>query len=343
MTNKPMLSVERELLAVVEGLITSQADAFPLINVPRGLRSEGLDQVSKELRALLDKQAECRCKRYGKDNPHWPCPVHAEPAAQHQGEPVGEVVHVSEDRIQIGLYDEYSLEVGDLVYAEQPAVVCETCHDQGEVFVSKGKAEHGMETEPEPIYRACPDCGEPAPVAYRYVHDYEHGNGWQRNAVGFEQAKFVDDERKETWREITQLYAVPQPTGPFSSDTVVCRRYTLEQSPGQNFYHYDAEPVYGSVPVTISELIDMAETKPVAVVQSCKIGIYGRAYDLPGTKRAYTYKDQPDNVGAMKLGRAASAAKAGGDSIDHGLSLLKSLSDEGFGVFEVARLNGEKP
>lgn len=40
-----------------------------------------------ELRALLDKQAECRCKRYGKDNPHWPCPVHAEPAAQHQGVP----------------------------------------------------------------------------------------------------------------------------------------------------------------------------------------------------------------------------------------------------------------
>lgn len=58
MTNKPMLSVERELLAVVEGFITSQADAFPLINVPRGLRSEGLDQVSKELRALLDKEVD---------------------------------------------------------------------------------------------------------------------------------------------------------------------------------------------------------------------------------------------------------------------------------------------
>ena len=36
----------------------------------------------KKLRALLDAPVECRCKRYGKDNPHWPCPAHAAPAAQ---------------------------------------------------------------------------------------------------------------------------------------------------------------------------------------------------------------------------------------------------------------------
>lgn len=52
----------------------------------------------------------------------------------------------------------------------------------------------------------------------------------------------------------------------FSGDTVVCRRYQLEQSPGQNFYHYDLEPVYGSVPVTVSELITLAESAPPAVV-----------------------------------------------------------------------------
>lgn len=39
---------------------------------------------------------------------------------------------------------------------------CETCHDQGEVFVSKGEVEYGMLTEPEPIYKPCPDCAEPA-------------------------------------------------------------------------------------------------------------------------------------------------------------------------------------
>lgn len=73
MTNKPMLSVERELLDIYTG------------------RKDGdWVEAGHELRALLDKPAECRCKRYGKDNPHWPCPVHAEPAAQHQGEPVAQ-------------------------------------------------------------------------------------------------------------------------------------------------------------------------------------------------------------------------------------------------------------
>ncbi|WP_242176593.1 hypothetical protein [Pseudomonas sp. MONT-RG-20F-20-E-7-02] len=46
-----------------------------------------LPELAK-LRALLDTPDECRCKRFGKGNPHWPCPVHAEPAAQPQGEPV---------------------------------------------------------------------------------------------------------------------------------------------------------------------------------------------------------------------------------------------------------------
>lgn len=40
-------------------------------------------------------------------------------------------------------------------------LICKTCHDQGEVFVSKGKVEHNMLTEPDPIYKACPDCSTP--------------------------------------------------------------------------------------------------------------------------------------------------------------------------------------
>lgn len=35
---------------------------------------------------------------------------------------------------------------------------CGTCGDQGEVFVSKGEVRYGMESEPDPIYAACPDC-----------------------------------------------------------------------------------------------------------------------------------------------------------------------------------------
>ncbi|MDP9528553.1 hypothetical protein [Pseudomonas protegens] len=55
--SKEMISVPRELLEIVTGFVSSQADAFPLINVPRGLRSAGLDHVTAELRALLAKPA----------------------------------------------------------------------------------------------------------------------------------------------------------------------------------------------------------------------------------------------------------------------------------------------
>lgn len=69
-----------------------------------------------------------------------------------------------------------------------------------------------------------------------------------------------------------------------------------------------------------------------------KLGIYGKAYDLPGTYRAYTYSDQPHNNDAHKLGRASLKVGAHSDLIDIGLSLLKALQDEGFGVFEIAAL-----
>ena len=69
MTNKPMLSVERDLVERAVQAIINTSQMKPALN---------------ELRALLDSPSECRCRRYGKDNPHWPCPVHAEPAAQHQ-------------------------------------------------------------------------------------------------------------------------------------------------------------------------------------------------------------------------------------------------------------------
>lgn len=56
--NQTIDGVPRELLEVVARFVSSQADAFPLINVPRGLRSEALDQVARELRALLDAPAK---------------------------------------------------------------------------------------------------------------------------------------------------------------------------------------------------------------------------------------------------------------------------------------------
>jgi len=70
--------------------------------------------------------------------------------------------------------------------------------------------------------------------------------------------------------------------------------------------------------------------------QVIKIGSYGKAFDLAGDRRAYTYKHQPDNATAWQIGDASSRAEAGGDLIDRGLSLLKVLEAQGFGVFELA-------
>ena len=75
------------------------------------------------------------------------------------------------------------------------------------------------------------------------------------------------------------------------------------------------------------------EQEPVA----CFIGAKGSAFDLPTTKRAYTYAEQPGNVAASKLGRSLETAKrcSAGDGIDAGLVLLKALQSEGFGVFQL--------
>lgn len=73
MTNKPMLSVERELLERAASAIEKHHGSLQWV-------------IASDLRAILDNKAECRCKRYGKDNPHWPCPIHSKPAANPQGE-----------------------------------------------------------------------------------------------------------------------------------------------------------------------------------------------------------------------------------------------------------------
>lgn len=73
--------------------------------------------------------------------------------------------------------------------------------------------------------------------------------------------------------------------------------------------------------------------------EAYEIGIYGKAYDLPSKRRAYTYDEQPDNVGAYKLAKAlvATGRDSHGDGIDQGLSLLHRLQEAGFGVFELEK------
>lgn len=78
-------------------------------------------------------------------------------------------------------------------------------------------------------------------------------------------------------------------------------------------------------------------TTPQAERKTCLVGMRGKAYDTPEIKRAYTYKEQPNNLDAHRLGEAARVAIAAnaGDSIDRGLALLKALEYVGFGVFEL--------
>jgi len=76
------------------------------------------------------------------------------------------------------------------------------------------------------------------------------------------------------------------------------------------------------------------------------LGLRGKAFDPPGTHRAYTYVEQPNNQGAWRLGEALVEAHAmpAGDHIDGGLGLLKALQQRGFGVFEMEKaMTKEQP
>jgi len=88
-----------------------------------------------------------------------------------------------------------------------------------------------------------------------------------------------------------------------------------------------------AVAVALKAALEQPEQEPVA----CFIGTNGSAFDLPTTKRAYTYAEQPGNVASSKLGRALETARrcSAGDNIDAGLVLLKALQAEGFGVFQL--------
>lgn len=65
------------------------------------------------------------------------------------------------------------------------------------------------------------------------------------------------------------------------------------------------------------------------------------AIDMDNRLRSYpwTYRNQPGNVGASVLGGCARRAQPGGDSIDHGLSLLRELHIQGLGIVRVPKLD----
>ena len=58
-----------------------------------------------------------------------------------------------------------------------------------------------------------------------------------------------------------------------------------------------------------------------------------------GDGKVLTYRNQPDNVGAWRIGEACSKAEPGGDWIDHGLSLLQKLQEKGYGVIAIPAID----
>lgn len=98
--NQTIDGVPREIAAAIQALTTARQFIvngvdLGFIRMPDAETPDPahgtvpmLDKALAELRALLDAPAECRCKRFGKDNQHWPCPIHSSPTAQPQGEPV---------------------------------------------------------------------------------------------------------------------------------------------------------------------------------------------------------------------------------------------------------------
>jgi hypothetical protein len=50
------------------------------------------------------------------------------------------------------------------------------------------------------------------PVAYSFRWDFEHGNGWQRNALRYVERLegHEHEDHRSTWRDITPLYLHPQ-------------------------------------------------------------------------------------------------------------------------------------
>lgn len=90
-----------------------------------------------------------------------------------------------------------------------------------------------------------------------------------------------------------------------------------------------------SLPVVEAGALGAVQAPAPAHAKTIKLGSYGQAFDAPADRRAYTYKHQPGNQAAWRIGEASSRVEAGGDLIDRGLSLLKVLEAGGFGVFEL--------
>ncbi|MEI3803114.1 hypothetical protein V6R85_01210 [Agrobacterium sp. CCNWLW32] len=142
------------------------------------------------------------------------------------------------------------------------------------------------------------------------------------------------------WRQNTidfEIWSAETILGPYNVMKIVNRwdvsRYTLHKIGSFNELDEAKAAAQADYEARIRSALS-AQVQDVAR-SVIKLGTYGRAYDRPEERRAYTYEHQPGNIEAYKLGRACSDIHSGGDWIDRGLNLLNALQREGFGVFEL--------
>ena len=222
MTNKPMLSVEREQILAVCNVVAvaekleKEAFAKGVSHVDvaafRSLRYalDHLTSVSAvELRALLDKpvfesqyagmnQQQAQAVSDGVDEI-----LHGKPAAQHQGEPVV-IVELVENKTYGGMHIAKWDNPGGLkegshkLYAEQPAPVAVITDDYC-IMPRRLTAENGAkalllgEFKLE-VIQGCPECAElEEPDEYCSICDGE-GEYGQQHMIPWDQIKFIYSE-----------------------------------------------------------------------------------------------------------------------------------------------------
>ncbi len=141
------------------------------------------------------------------------------------------------------------------------APACKTCCGQGEIFVSKGKVESHMLTEPEPIYRECPDCkpaaqpqGEPVTCATKSAPEL-----WQ---VRFFHGENTSTPGWEAWENLTVKYS-------YAGETIESRVKEIQGYIEQG-YKYELRALYAEQPA------------PVAVVRLGDHHVLGAIHSVEG-------------------------------------------------------------
>lgn len=178
--------------------------ADPYRREPRSIHLHNSDIA--ELRALLDAPVECRCKRYGKDNPHWPCPVHAAPAAQYQGEPVAWTQPNQAGMCISSEVKLHSLKIGGApaaavagysvpLYAVQPAPVASVpdgyCIMPRQLTAENGAKALLLGEFKLLVTKGCPECCElEEPAEGCSICDGE-GEYGQKHTIPWDQIKFI--------------------------------------------------------------------------------------------------------------------------------------------------------